>query len=121
MMLADHAPSTAPPSLTRLFCVWLGIIFFLKWPSLTEPPVWDAAFGLFPAASELANNGFNVLSLLQQPTYHNGGPNCHAESIVTWLTAAVLCVWGAKVQRRSLFCMSCTLPPRLGRWLFCIV
>ncbi len=92
-MLSDPTPSTTPPSLTKLFWVWLGIVLLLKWPTLTEPPVWDSAFGLFPAASELANNGFNLSSLLQQPTYQNGGPNCHAESLVTWITAVVL--WGA--------------------------
>ena len=92
-MFSNHAPSTAPLSMTRLFCIWLGIVVLLKWPTLTEPPVWDAAFGLFPAAAELANNGFNLPNLLQQPTYQNGGPNCHAESLVTWITAAVL--WAA--------------------------
>lgn len=77
-------------SLTGVFLVWFLAIVCLKWSALSEPPVWDAALGLFPAAAELANNGFNLPSLLQQPTYLNGGPNCHAESLVTWLTAAVL-------------------------------
>ncbi len=89
-MFSNHAPSATPPSLAKLVCIWLGIIFYLKWPTLTEAPVWDAAFGLFPAAAELADNGFNLPSLLQQPTFWEGGPNCHAESIVTWITAVVL-------------------------------
>lgn len=97
-MLSEHAPSMTPPSLIKLFCIWLGIVFFLKWPALAEPPVWDAAFGLFPAAAELADNGFNLPSLLQQPTFWDGGPNCHAESIVTWITALVLRLMGKEPQ-----------------------
>jgi hypothetical protein len=56
--------------------------------------MWDAAFGLFPAAGELADNGFNLQALLHQSTFHEGGPNCHAESVVTWITAVVLAIFG---------------------------
>ncbi|MFM9962548.1 MAG: ArnT family glycosyltransferase [Planctomycetaceae bacterium] len=91
-MPIDQPPAPPTRSLTGVFLVWFVAIICLKWSALSEPPVWDAALGLFPAAAELANNGFNLPNLLQQPTYLNGGPNCHAESLVTWITAAVL--WG---------------------------
>lgn len=81
-------------SQTEVFITWLVAIFALKWPALSEPPVGDAAFGLFPAAGALADSGFNVWSLLHQPTYFEGGPNCHADSIVTWGTAALLWMMG---------------------------
>lgn len=83
-----------PHRLAMLFMTWLVIILAMKWPALLEPPVWDAAFGLFPAAGELSDSGFDLLRLLHLPTYHLGGPNCHAESIVTWLTAIVLASLG---------------------------
>lgn len=93
-MFSNHAPFTASPSLTRLFCVWLGIILFLKWPAIVEPPVWDAVFGLFPAAGELADSGFDLSGLLQKPTCRVGGPNTHSDSVVTWITAIVLWLFG---------------------------
>ena len=97
-MFSNHASSTASPSRTRLFGVWLGIILFLKWPAIAEPPVWDAVFGLFPAAGDLADSGFNLSSLLQKPTCRVGGPNTHSESLVTWITAGVLWLLGKGPQ-----------------------
>ena len=76
------------------FVVCLAIVVVVKWNVLLDPPMWDAAFGLFPAAAELADNGFDLPKLLHQSTYHEGGPNCHAESIVTWITAGVLYTFG---------------------------
>ncbi len=80
------------------FLFWLAVIIALKWPTLTEPPVWDAAFGLFPAAGALADSGFDLRAVMQMPTYAQGGPNCHADSLVTWFTAAVLMVVGKGPQ-----------------------
>jgi hypothetical protein len=76
-----------------------GIVFLLllvlKGGTLTDPPVWDAAFSVFSAAAELVSNGFDLLALSQMPTYHDGGPNAHALSIVTLVTAAVLALFEA--------------------------
>ena len=97
LMFSKPSPdsaSTAPQSLAGLFCAWLGIILFLKWPTLTEPPVWDAVFGLFPAAGDLADSGFNLSSLLQKPGCRTGGPNTHSESLVTWISAGVMWLTG---------------------------
>lgn len=91
--MTEQSPGTEsrePVRVGRLFVFWFALILLVKWPALFEPPIWDAAFGLFPAAGELADSGFNLVRLLQLPTYHQGGPNCHAESVVTWLTALVL-------------------------------
>ncbi len=89
-------PEAAPiiASLPCQFLFWMVVVFVVKWPALAEPPVWDAAFGLFPAAGELSDNGFDLPALLQLPTYREGGPNCHAESVVTWITAGVLYACG---------------------------
>ena len=77
----------------RFFLVFL-LIVILKWNTLLQPPVWDTAMGLFPAALTLAENGFDLLELLNMPAYPEGGPNTHATSLVTLATAVVLWVSG---------------------------
>jgi hypothetical protein len=112
-------------------------IFCLKWRSLDEPPVWDAVFGLFPAAGDLADNGFNLSSLLQKPTCRVGGPNTHSESLVTWITAVVLWMFGKGTQAYAIlhvlnFCTAAWTLSMLHRfiaqtwdrtraWLFCVM
>lgn len=93
-MFVSRTRSVTLPSVAQLFGVWFLVIFVLKWPSLSDPPVWDAVFGLFPAAGELADNGFDLPSLLKKPNCRVGGPNTHSESIVTWITAGVLWLAG---------------------------
>ncbi len=73
----------------QLFVTFL-LILVLKWDTLTRPPVWDTAMGLFPAAITLADNGFDVVELLGMPDYFEGGPNTHSTSPVTLVTAVVL-------------------------------
>jgi hypothetical protein len=94
-MVANEAPSTRRPiPVFGTFLMWMAIVVVVKCHVLFDPPIWDAAFGLFPAAAELADNGFNIPRLLQQPVYREGGPNCHAESVITWMTAGVLWAFG---------------------------
>lgn len=59
------------------FLLALILVLALKWPTLDQPPVWDTAMGLFPAAITLAGNGFDVIELLGMPDYFEGGPNTH--------------------------------------------
>jgi len=72
------------------FLVAFVLVSAVKWPTLFDPPVWDAAMGLFPAALTLAESNFDLISLLGQPSFSAGGPNVHSLSPVTLLTAAVL-------------------------------
>ena len=65
------------------FLVALLGILALKWPTLDQPPVWDTAMGLFPAAITLAGNGFDVAELFGMPGFFQGGPNTHSASLVT--------------------------------------
>jgi len=71
-----------------------GAVSLVEAAKLFDPPVWDAAMGLFPGAFVLAGNGFDLLELLRQPGYQEGGPNGHSTSPVTLLTALVLMVTG---------------------------
>ena len=76
------------------FALAFALILLLKWDSLEEPPFWDAAMGLFPAAITLAATDFDVLELLAAPRYQEGGPNTHATAPLTFATALVLSVGG---------------------------
>ena len=71
------------------FPLAFALILVLKWGSLAEPPFWDAAMGLFPAALTLSATGFDVLGLLASPGYEDGGPRAHATSPVTFATGLV--------------------------------
>lgn len=77
-----------------LFVVSLVLILALKWPALVQPPVWDEAASVFPAAITLVRSGFDFGALAGLPGYAQGGPNCHAFSLVTWYTACVLALTG---------------------------
>ena len=70
------------------------IVFILKWQVLNQPPVWDTAFSVFPAAITLSENGFDLISLLKMPGYMAGGPNVHANSIITIITAVMISLFG---------------------------
>ena len=59
-----------------------------------QTPVWDGSMSVFPAAITLAESGFDLGNLLDQPGYADGGPNVHSLSLVTWLTAAVIALVG---------------------------
>ncbi len=76
------------------FLAALALILGLKWHTLLQPPVWDTAMGLFPAALTLSANGFDLLELLAMPGYVEGGPNAHSTSLITLITALVLRVTG---------------------------
>lgn len=105
MTLNNRPAASTLTSLPVQFLFWLAVIVAMKWPTLTEPPVWDAAFGLFPAAGALADSGFDLRAVMQMPTYAQGGPNCHADSVVTWLTAAVLMAFGKGPQALAMLHM----------------
>jgi hypothetical protein len=77
-----------------LLLCWFALILALKWPTLVEPPVWDASMSVFPAAITLAESNFDLGYLLDQPGYLDGGPNVHSLSLITWLTAGVMAVIG---------------------------
>ena len=69
-----------------------ALVALLKWDTISSPPAWDAAMGLFPAAITLAGNGFDLGALLSMPGFLEGGPDTHSTSLVTWITAFVWAV-----------------------------
>lgn len=82
-------------SFILVFIVSLLIIGFAKYGQWREPPYWDAAFSVFPAAITLAETGFDYPSLLSAPAYMEGGPNVHATSLITLTTAVVYSLSGS--------------------------
>lgn len=63
---------------------------FLHSSILTQPPVWDASFSVFPAAQTLVETGYDYPSLTGRPGYLDTGPNVHSLSPVTLVTAVAL-------------------------------
>ena len=73
---------------------WLaGVIFVCLFPllgfSLNQPPTWDGAMSVYPAALEIVDSGFDIVRVLGMPTYLEGGPNTYTVSPWT-LTVAGL-------------------------------
>jgi len=81
-------------SITAQIILIFCIIFILKYQALNQPPVWDTAFSVFPAAITLSETGFDLLNLLKMPGYLEGGPNVHANSIITIITAVMISLFG---------------------------
>ena len=86
--------STLEEHVSAQFFLALLLILGVKWYTLLQPPVWDTAMGLFPAALTLSANGFGLLELLAMQGYTDGGPNTHSTSLVTLVTALVLRITG---------------------------
>ncbi len=100
--LETEAPATedAISALARQSTPWyarpavIGVVAFLalliiKFDTLSEPPAWDAAMSVHPAAITLAETGFDYPALLASPGYADGGPNTHSTSLYTAFAAFV--------------------------------
>lgn len=79
---------------------WLaGIVFvalnILLRFSIHQPPVWDGAMSVYPAAIELSRTNFDFARLLSLPTFSEGGPNTHATSPWTMMVGALILVTGS--------------------------
>jgi len=57
---------------------------------IAQPPIWDTATAVFPAAIYLANHSFNLAELLTQPGWIDAGPNNYPFSPLVWWSAAVM-------------------------------
>ena len=66
--------------------LFFALLLACHWSALDEPPAWDAAMSVFPAAITLAAHHLDYGHLLAQPGYEEGGPNVHALSLVTLVT-----------------------------------
>ncbi|MCH2170625.1 hypothetical protein MK489_07555 [Myxococcota bacterium] len=76
------------------FGLWLATVLALNWAVLDQPPVWDSTGSIFPAALYLVDHDFDLFRLFQEPGYFLAGPNVHAYSVMTHLTAGVYALTG---------------------------
>jgi len=79
---------------------WLAAAVFLVLVvafrfAINQPPVWDGAMSVYPAAIELAETNFDFPRLLAMPTYAEGGPNTHVTSPWTILVAGLIPLTGS--------------------------
>ncbi|MEW5850554.1 MAG: hypothetical protein AB2A00_17340 [Myxococcota bacterium] len=73
----------------RLWLCHFGLVLALTADALLEPPFWDAAFSIFPAALHWLRTDTTYTELLRMPPITAGGPNAHANSVATFLVALV--------------------------------
>jgi len=66
------------------------IVLAVKWPVLHDPPVWDTAMSVFPAAITLVEYDFDLPRLLKEPGHHGFGPRSYADSLITIITAVII-------------------------------
>ncbi|HVX15958.1 MAG TPA: hypothetical protein VHC22_32540 [Pirellulales bacterium] len=64
--------------------LFVGICVF-NWHAIDDPPFWDAAIGMHPAAIWISEKGLS--DLLNQPPCQRGGPNTHSLSLGTFVAA----------------------------------
>lgn len=62
--------------------------------ALDNPPAWDSAVTVSPAAITLADRDFDVWEVAQLPSSPEGGPSTHATSIYTIGLAALIALLG---------------------------
>lgn len=98
--LAPRRQRSSGSSATRRHAFGVALLCFFvllvtRSHVLQQPPTWDGAMGMTPAALTLASSGFDVFELLKQPTYQDGGPNTHGTSLATLATAAVIRLAGS--------------------------
>ena len=87
---ARHANRRARLLNLSIVAVASAFAFVVSGATLTQPPVWDGAMSVYPAAIELARTDFDLQRLLSLPTYIEGGPNTHSLSAWTLLVGAAL-------------------------------
>jgi hypothetical protein len=112
------------------------IILSLNLSVIKQPPVWDSAASIFPAAIYLSNNHFNFHQLFQEPGYADGGPNVHGLNVVTFVTAIIFKITGggtaalvslhlihflmASLALVSFFNLTSTALGRMNSFLLCL-
>lgn len=75
-------------AIPTLYALWVNF------PALDNPPAWDSATTVSPAAIAIVQSDFHVWDVAQQPGTLEGGPSTHATSVYTIGLAVLLAVFG---------------------------
>lgn len=91
--LRRDRPTGEIPALQEWLLIFAALVL-LNFQMLTDRPNWDAAMSVFRAALFLESSDFDLKALLAMPGYAQGGPNTHALTLGTLLTALQLRLFG---------------------------
>ncbi len=83
-----RVPVVAVIVIATLYALWVNF------DALDNPPAWDSATTVSPAALAIVESDFKVWEVAQQPGTLEGGPSTHATSIYTIGLAGLLAVFG---------------------------
>lgn len=83
------------PSILLLCLAFVAIALAIARPNLHQPPVWDGAMSVYPAATTLARDDVTIVELLQMPGFQAGGPNAAATSTYTLFVAGLIAATGS--------------------------
>ena len=81
---------------TLLLCLaFVAIALAIAQPNWSQPPVWDGAMSVYPAATTLVRDDVTIGALLRMPGFQAGGPNAAATSTYTWFVAGLIAATGS--------------------------
>ncbi len=93
----------------------------LRWSSLDNPPAWDSAISVFPAAITLMKSDFDLPALMEMPHAVDTGPNTHSATLVTLFVATILTLSGPEAAITLLHLVNLLLLAVLGGMTYAFV
>ena len=98
-----HDTAANPAGGRRLFDRWVPVLSIalpvlysltLNWGAIGNPPAWDSATTVSPAALTIVDKDFDIRRVVQLPGILEGGPSTHATSLYTIGLAGLLALFG---------------------------
>jgi hypothetical protein len=91
-----RAGSTQSEKMLVVAVLLVPVLYALvvNWNALDNPPAWDSAVTVSPAAITIVETDFDVWEVAQMPSSPEGGPSTHATSIYTIGLAVLIAIFG---------------------------
>lgn len=93
-----HSPGRSSKFARWIVCVAIILTVllsgFVNAGALTNPPAWDSAVTVSPAALTIVDRHFDVWEVANLPSSPEGGPSTHSTSVYTIGLAALIAVFG---------------------------
>lgn len=92
----DHGrhPGRRPVIVTAVILASLVYALIVNLDALDNPPAWDSAITVSPAALTIVESDFDVWEVAQLPSSLEGGPSTHATSLFTIGLALLIWLFG---------------------------